>query len=412
MEDNKNNENKYQYKTKENYSLINKEKVSEAQRKNTKQQKSIFYSVDLNYYKYYDEYYKEYRGIYYIIIPKDYLENKEQLIKEKNDIFTKGKILRFSSGNDFSFDAIVENSEEDPNKKNTFYAYLIPIKDKHRFYNKNLIKKYIVKERSGDLTYERMSDAIDVFLEENCCSQNLENYILGNPVDDACKKFNKIFNYNIPYFNAINNFADFTRRQENEIQKIFYQEISTINISKNSDNNIICLIINAIYQCRKNIKDKILICSSSNLVADSISIDLLRMNECIMNKLNILRIYAKNQEIIKRNKKLNPISLHKLMKKKFRRKFYDRKQKKKWLINKNDIIISTCVNSYCDDIINNKFPFVIIIDANNSNENENLIPITLNTKHVLLISYEGSDNGEINLYKRIKNLYPKNHCEI
>ena len=30
--------------------------------KNTKQQNSIFYSVDLNYYKYYDEYYKEDRG--------------------------------------------------------------------------------------------------------------------------------------------------------------------------------------------------------------------------------------------------------------------------------------------------------------------------------------------------------------
>ena len=407
-----NNENNYRYETKENYSSINKEKVLEAQKKNARQQKSIFYSVDLYYYEYYDEYYKKKRGIYYIIIPKDYLENKEQLVKEKNDIFSKGKILRFSSGNILSFDAVVESSEEDPDKKNIVYAYLIPIKEKYRAYNKNLIKKYIVKERSGDLTYERMSDAIDAFLGENCCSQNLENYILGNPVNNAYKKFNKIFNYSIPYFNAINNFASFTQRQESEIQKIFYQEISTINLSKNSDNNIICLIINMIYQCRRNKKDKILICSSSNLVADSISLDLLRMNEYIINKLNILRIYAKNQEIIKRNKKLNQISFHKLLKKKYRRRFNDRRQKKKWLVNKNDIIISTCVNSYNDDIINNKFPFVIIIDANNSNENENLIPITLNAKHVLLISYEGSDNGEINLYKRIKYLYPKNHCEI
>ena len=76
------------------------------------------------------------------------------------------------------------------------------------------------------------------------------------------------------------------------------------------------------------------------------------------------------------------------------------------------ILLYTCVNSYNDDLINYKFPFVIIIDADNSNENENLIPITLKAKHVLLISYEGYDTEEINLYKRMKNLYPENHCDI
>ena len=199
--------------------------------------------------------------------------------------------------------------------------------------------------------------------------------------------------------------------QEKELQIIFHQEISTINLKKNTDNRILCLIIYAIYQCRKNMKDKILVCSSSNSVADSISLDLLRMKEYI-DKLDILRIYAKNQELIKRNRRLNKISFHQLRRKRYKKKFNDRYEKRKWIIKKHDIIISTCVNSYNDDIINFKFPFVIIIDANNSNENENLIPITLNAKHVLLISYEGSDNGEINLYKRIKNLYPKNHCEI
>jgi len=196
-----------------------------------------------------------------------------------------------------------------------------------------------------------------------------------------------------------------------EIDKIFYQEMSTINITKNYGNKIICLLIYAIYQMRNNIRDKILVCSASNSLADSISLELLRMKEHI-NKLNILRIYAKNQEIIERNKRLDEIIFHKLIKRRYRRKFRNRYEKRKWLIKKNDVIISTCVNSYNDDIINFKFPFVIIIDANNSNENENLIPITLNAKHVLLISYEGSDSGKVNLYKRMKNLYPENHCEI
>ena len=70
--------------------------------------------------------------------------------------------------------------EEDPDKKNIVYAYLIPIKEKYRAYNKNLIKKYIVKERSGDLTYERMTDAINAFIEGNYCSKNLEKYIKLN----------------------------------------------------------------------------------------------------------------------------------------------------------------------------------------------------------------------------------------
>ena len=233
---------------------------------------------------------------------------------------------------------------------------------------------------------------------------------MGNSVINGYKEFPKIFNYKRYYFNNIYNFAKFTKYQEQEIYKIFYQEMSTINL-KNGDNRILCLIIYAIYQCRKNIRDKILICSSSNSVADSISLDLLRMKEHI-KKLNIIRIYAKNQEIIKRNKRLNKISLHRLIKKKYKRKFNDRREKKEWIIKQNDIVISTCVNSYNDDIINFEFPFVIIIDANNSSENEDLIPITLNAKHVLLVSYDGSDNGEINMYKRMKYLYPKNHCEI
>ena len=400
----------YKYRTKEKYSRINQKRV--IKEKETKQSKqiSISYTVKVDYYEYYDEYYDEYRGIYYLIIPQEYLDDIDKLIKEKNDIFSRGKILRFSGGNNFQFDAVVESIEKDPKNEKIVYSYLIPIKEKYRYYSEKLIDEFQVEERNGDLTYERMLEAINEFIEGNCCSKNIEKYILGNSVINGYKEFNQIFNYKRYYFNNIYNFAKFTKYQEQEIDKIFYQEMSTINL-KNGDNRILCLIIYAIYQCRKNIRDKILICSSSNSVADSISLDLLRMKEKI-DKLNIIRIYAKNQEIIKRNKRLNKISLHRLIKKKYKRKFYDRREKKEWIIKQNDIVISTCVNSYNDDIINFKFPFVIIIDANNSSENEDLIPITLNAKHVLLVSYDESDNGEINMYKRMKYLYPNNHCEI
>ena len=414
-------ENNYRYYSKKDYSSINKSIVYEEKEKRQSKQNSIFYTVELKYYyyennyDYEDDYYDENDiGVYYIVIPKEYLENKQNLIKDKNDIFSKGKILTLyplPNHDDFKFDVVVESSEKDPKNENIEYAYLVPIKKKYKEYNEKLLGTYQIEERSGDLTYERMLDAINEFTKGNCCSKNLENYILGNNINNIYQKRPNLFNYNINYLANIYNYAKFTRNQEEKIENIFYQEMSTINISGKQSNEIICLIIYAIYQCRKNKRDKILVCSSSNSVADSIALDMLRMRFYI-NDFNILRIYAKNQEIINRNKRLNRISFHKLIKRRYKKNFYNKQQKKQWILKNKDIIISTCVNSYNDDIINLSFPFVVIIDANNSNENENLIPITLNAKHALLISYEGSDNKKVNLYKRIKYLYPQNHYEI
>ena len=156
-------------------------------------------------------------------------------------------------------------------------------------------------------------------------------------------------------------------------------------------------------------EDKILICSSSNSSADDIAMELLKFKQFI-KRLNILRIYAKNQELIKRNKALDDISYHRLKKKEVNRR--NNFGGRNLLVEKNDIIISTCVNSYCDEIINYDFPFVIIVDADNSNENENLIPLTLKSKHVVLISYDWNESDQNNLYQRMKHIYPENHINL
>ena len=387
---------KYKYSSKNEYSEINRSKISKLQEEKENQQSITYYTINI-------EYYIE-KEMYYLTFPKEYLDQIEDLRKKKEDIFSKGRILTFSDDkNDFIFDAIIDSTEDN-------YAYLIPIKEKYR-YNFDISGEYVANERIGDLTYIRMKEAIKEF-NKGCCSKNLQKYILGQADSKINNiELNNIFNYNRYYLYEIPNFARLTKFQESQMKNIFYNEMNTIQLKSKSDKKLICLIIYAIYQVRKNPKDKILVCSSSNNVADSISLDLLKMKNNV-TKLNILRIYAKNQEIIKRNKKLNKISFHKLKNKKYKKKFYDRNDKKDWIIRNNDIIISTCVNSYNDDIINFEFPFVVIIDANNSSENENLIPITLNAKHVVLISYEGSDKEEINLYKRMKYLYPKNHIKI
>ena len=396
---------KYKYSSKKEYSEINKNIVSKKQEEHEKKKDIIYYTINVNYYEEYE--------MYYLDIPKSYLSQITQLRQRKEDIFAKGKILTFTStdNKDFYFDAVIDSTED-------IYAYLVPIKEKYR-YSDDLEGKYIVNERIGDLTYIRMKDAIEEFIEGNCCSKNIENFILGKNVNynSSHNILKSIINYNKYYSTDIRNFSRLTYNQSVQLDKIFYNEMNTIKLNANSDNRIICLIIYAIYQTRKKNKNKILICSSSNSVADSISLELLNMRKQV-NNLKLLRIYAKNQEIIKRNRKLDRISFHKLVKKKFRKNFYDKYEKREWIIKNHDIIISTCVNSYNDDIINTKFPFVIIIDANNANENECLIPLTLNSRHVVLISYEDDDNNndndseEINLYKRMRHLYPEIHINI
>jgi len=367
----------YTYKSKLDYGKINREIVLEEKSKHETKQNSIYYNEDIIYYEDYE--------IYYLIITEDYLNNIDELRQNKNVIFAKGKILIFSKKN-FSFDAVIDSSEEDPDEEGVIYAYLVLIKEEYQ-YSKDITGNYDVQERNGDLTYERMIDAINQFVNGNYCPKNLEKYILGENITNKEREFKNIFNYKVNYFNYIYGFAKFTQSQENKFLKIFYREMNTMKINYDRNNNLICLMIYAIYQCRKNFKDKILICSSSNTSADSIALDLLRFQDHV-KKFNLLRIYAKNQEKIKRNRRLNQICFHQLMKRRYKKRFNNRQDKKNWLIKKNDIIISTCVNSYNDDLINYKFPFVIIIDADNSNENENLIPITLKAKHVLLIAYE------------------------
>ena len=120
-------------------------------------QNSIHYKVDVMYYEDYE--------MYYLIIPEDYLNNIDELRQNKNDIFAKGKILTFSTNN-FSFDAVIDSSEEDPDEDGVVYAYLVPIKEEYQ-YSKDITGYYDVQERIGDLTYERMLDAINQFVNGN-----------------------------------------------------------------------------------------------------------------------------------------------------------------------------------------------------------------------------------------------------
>jgi hypothetical protein len=276
---------------------------------------------EITYYKLDVQYYKPYR-MYYVIIPQNYLMNIDNLRKTKTDIFAKGKILTFSHkilyGKELHFNAVVDSSEEDPFLKGVVYSYLIPIKRRYRTfnYNNNLLGNYKVKEKSCDLTYQRMEEALDDFEKGEggqVCSENLESYILGNYKHSRNNYYlNNLFNYRRYYPLNIKNYFRINYFQKRLIDKIFHNEMNTILIRANTNHKIISFIIHAIYQMRKNFNDKILICSSSNNSADTIALELLQMKQFVKG-FNLLRIYAKNQEIIKRNKSLDEISYHQLL---------------------------------------------------------------------------------------------------
>ena len=404
-----NQNNGYSYESIEQYYSINFEKINDLQQSNEENHNDNSFSIYLDYYI--DYYYQS----YYLEPPRNYILNLEHLKQNKEDIFSKGKILTFSNNNNtFSFDAIVKDFEIfiDRNGNYFYYCYIQPIKKKYRKTN-YLRGNYNVIERSGDLTYIRMKDALKEFYDNNgCCSQNLHSLIIGNNINNRRRYLNHLFNFRKQF----KNFGNLSRNQILKINNLFKYELNTIELNNKKN---ICFIINAIFQRRRRKSDKILICTSSNVAADQIALDLMQMNY-YTNSMNLLRVYAKNQEIIKRNENLKQISFHIL-------KMGKNEHFQKNLIKKSDIIISTCVNSYCDELINLDFPFVIIADANNSNENESLIPITLKAKHLTFISYSDNNNDnnnnnennnvnenhqENNMYKRMKSLYPNSHFNI
>ena len=125
-----------------------------------------------------------------------------------------------------------------------------------------------------------MKEAIREFIKGNCCSKNLEKYILGEADSNLNNiELKNIFNYNRYYMAGITNFAELSNFQETQMKNIFYNEMNTIELKSKSNKKLICLIIYAIYQIRKNPKDKILVCSSSNNAADAISLELLKLKK-------------------------------------------------------------------------------------------------------------------------------------
>ena len=101
--------------------------------------------------------------------------------------------------------------------------------------------------------------------------------------------------------------------------------------------------------------------------------------------MNILRIYAKSREILPIRDELLKISLHYILQQNPDCEIREGKDLIEEIVNKADVVITTCSTSWDDRIKGFSFPFVLIDEATQCCELESLIPIVSGCKHLTLI---------------------------
>ena len=80
-------QNNYRFSSKYNYCNYNQQIIQDEREAHEQEKEDIFYTVNVQYFRPYK--------MYFLIIPREYLDNIDSLRKSKNDIFAKGKILTF-----------------------------------------------------------------------------------------------------------------------------------------------------------------------------------------------------------------------------------------------------------------------------------------------------------------------------
>ena len=99
---------------------------------------------------------------------------------------------------------------------------------------------------------------------------------------------------------------------------------------------------------RKDKTEKILLYAPSNSGSDNLALNLLKLNNALGGKMNILRIYAKSREILPIKDELLRISLHNILEEHQEDEIKEKKDLINEIIDKADIVITTCSTSWDD----------------------------------------------------------------
>ena len=405
---------------------------------------------------------------YYFRIPEDFNEIN----------FSLGTVLHFSENQEknkideeeeeeeefqnIQFLASVVNitpSEDNKEDKECFYdIWVLPI-NKHVTSLKGHTGKYKLKEGFCTIPYQRMLEALDLFVnddeeENNIYDRPISLYltrrIMGDfPTNDQINKDkdgtiqeklkdylrieNDALNHilfketNPKLVKSIDEFGGLDESQIEALKKIFTNTLNIIQGPPGTGKTFLAsFIIYNIFKFKKEKEDKILICAPSNSATDNLASNLIKLNSITGSNMKILRIYSKSRECIEKDNELDKISLHKLLEEKLDKGDDDALEPSKKVKEENiknivedaDIVITTCSTSWDDRIKSFNFPFVLIDEATQCCEIEALISIVHGCRHLTLIgdqkqlgpvilhpkaNYSGMN---ISLFERILKLYP------
>ena len=361
---------------------------------------------------------KDYYEIYKPIIVSEKLYSEHITDNKKiyeRTIYNKEKLgqnslFYFKKGDDFS-SKMGTVYEFKKSKYDKDYEFLGVIKDINYkddeiivyIFNSKIRKfeakvgKYYIKEKFCDVAFERMLSGLDNFIDETpYCSDEIMHILLGYTVKYSKEKntLNQLFVKKINLTTSINDFGSLNDKQLEALQKIFKNVFNIIKGPPGTGKTFLaCFIIYNILQNIKN-EEKILICAPSNDAADNIAMKLIKMFNCLKTNKKILRVCAKTRQYI--GSQFNEVeekSLHNYIykdQKIMNTIDYDTqikliKEKEKKIILKSDIIITTCSASFDIRLTDEIFKYVLVDEAGQSCEPENLLPILHGAQHVILI---------------------------
>ena len=407
---------------------------------------------------------------YYFRIPEDFNEIN----------FSLGTVLNFSENQGKNKLCEEEEEEEDEYEKINFLGsvvnitpcednkeddicyyniWIIPI-NKHVTSLKGHTGKYKIKEGFCTIPYQRMLEALDLFVNDD---EQEENNIFERPISLYLTR--RIMG-DFPTKDQINKDKDGTihekwkeylRIEKNALNHVLFKEETISKLEKSIDefgdldesqikalNNVFTNVLNIIqgppgtgktflasfiiyniFKFKLNKEDKILICAPSNSATDNLASNLIKLNNITGSKMKILRIYAKSREYLENDNEISKISLHKLLDEKLNEADIVLEPNKeikeeniKKIVEDVDIVISTCSTSWDDRIKSFTFPFVLIDEVTQCCEIESLISLVHGCRHLTLIGDQkqlgpiilhpksNSTGMNISLFERILKLYP------
>ena len=300
-------------------------------------------------------------------------------------------------------------------------CFLIPVEQSRDIFEEDT---YIVKEEFCSLPYDRMISGLDNFYKDNYnnISLNLTYYILG--------KTDEIYNEDIEVSSLLNPFSVYqisgygklNESQRNAIRNTRKHVLNLIQGPPGTGKTFTAsFLIYNIFLSRRNNSHKILICAPTNAAADNLSLSLLNLRNEVLKEdgnakmFKILRIVARTREYIEYDERVKKISLQNLVN-------FDNdkfKEKTEKIINKTDIVITTCSTSLIEKLDEYQFKFVIIDESTQSQEVETLITMLKSSRHVTLIGDpqqlsptilhpKGKQTGmHISLFERMLKIKPE-----